>query len=120
MTRAPWPAAMVGVASRLLSTTTISYSRPCRASRMSSITRATAFSSFMVIIATEIRWLMRATSYSDVWEFSIGWTGDWGLGTRDWDHLLERASSAARSLFSRRTGLTGEMALIFTATWKRA
>src|ERR1700733_7286455 len=72
MTRAPWPAAMFGVASRLLSTTTISYSRPWSASQMSSITRATACSSFMVIIATEIRWLMAANSYSDLWGFSIG------------------------------------------------
>src|ERR1700685_1527727 len=66
MTRAPCPAAITGVASLLESTITISYSRPRRASEMSSMTRATAFSSFMVIIATEIRWLMGdLIDYSD-------------------------------------------------------
>ncbi len=92
---------------------------------MSSMTRATAFSSFMVIIATEIRWLMRALiEYSGRMRvFDRGWPGigGWGRLTCSKElHLLERASNAARSLFSRRTGLGGEMALIFTATWKRA
>ncbi len=46
---------------------------------MSSMTRATAFSSFMVIIATEIRWLIVLIDYSAVWGFSIGALGDQGL-----------------------------------------
>jgi hypothetical protein len=41
---------------------------------MSSITRATAFSSFMVIIATDIKWLMGdLIDYSDLYRFSVGW-----------------------------------------------